>query len=191
MVEVLVTLVILSTGLLSMATLQITGLRSTNSSTYRTQATLIASDIAERMRTNPAAIRNNNFMDVDSSTNIDCNVLPVPYCEEFYNASTSAVTPAQVCTSDEMAAFDINVWFCGQAISSAGTGIRAGGVQKLLPSALATIMCTDTNPGGVADADLCTNRSPHIISITWNEPNPIPDSDNPIVSQNLSMTIQP
>ncbi len=52
LIEVLVSLVILSVGLLGIAGLQVTGLRSNHSSLLRSQATLFASDMAERMRAN-------------------------------------------------------------------------------------------------------------------------------------------
>jgi type IV pilus assembly protein PilV len=52
LVEALVALVILSIGLLGVAGLQLTSLRANTSSTYRSQATFLAYDIADRMRAN-------------------------------------------------------------------------------------------------------------------------------------------
>jgi type IV pilus assembly protein PilV len=181
MIEILVTIVVLSIGLLGMAALQLTGMRSTNSATYRTQATLLANDIAERMRANITAVDNNTFMAVDSATNINCAAFPATYCSEFYNSGAQAAT---ACTPTQMAAYDINVWFCG--VNS--NGARAGGVQAALPQAAATITCTDTNPTG-GDADPCTDRSPHTIIVSWSEINP-DKSGADTVAQSVSMTIQ-
>jgi len=186
MIELLITLVILSIGLLGMAAMQLTGMRSTNSATYRTQATIFANDIAERMRANISAVDNNLFMAVDSAVNIDCTTLPSPYCGEFFNAS-NAVTSASSCNPTQMAAYDINVWFCG--VSSVGN--RAGGVIGTLPVATTTITCIDTNPPLGADTDACTNRSPHTITVSWSESNPAQGGTAATVVQNVRMTIQP
>lgn len=52
MVEVLVTLVVLSLGLLGVLGLQVTGLQRNDGAYLRTQASLYAYDIADRMRAN-------------------------------------------------------------------------------------------------------------------------------------------
>ena len=184
MIEVLVTMVVLSIGLLGMATLQITGIRSTNSSTFRTQATLLANDIVERMRSNPAAVTANLFMDVDSAVNINCNELPVPYCGEYYDGA--AIAGGEACNSSQMATFDINEWFCGVA----SAGARQGGVQNSLPQGAAAIACVDTDPPSGADADLCTDRSPHTVTISWTESNPH-KGGAATITQTISMMVQP
>ena len=53
LIEVLVALLILSISLLGMAGLQIVSLQSSGSSLSRSQATMMAYDLAERMRRNP------------------------------------------------------------------------------------------------------------------------------------------
>lgn len=52
MIEALVALLVLSIGLLGVAALQMTSLRNTHSAHMRSQATALASDIADRMRAN-------------------------------------------------------------------------------------------------------------------------------------------
>jgi type IV pilus assembly protein PilV len=52
LVEVLVTVVLVSVGLLGIAGLQITSVQNTNSAAQRFEATLLAEDILERMRAN-------------------------------------------------------------------------------------------------------------------------------------------
>ena len=185
MIEVLVTLVVLAIGFLGMAALQITGIRSVNGSIYRTQATLLADDIVERMRANPLAVDANAFMAVDSAA-INCAVLPDPYCGEYHDGTD--VVAAQSCTSAQMATYDINVWFCGEASGAT----RRGGVRGLLPQASATITCVDTDPPSGADADACTNRSVHNIVISWSEQNPNRSNGaDATVTQNISLTMQP
>jgi len=58
MIEVLVAIVIISLGLLGMAGLQASGLRTSQSAFYRAQAAQFANDMAERMRANLGDARN-------------------------------------------------------------------------------------------------------------------------------------
>jgi len=55
LIEALVALVVLSIGLLGVAALQLTSLRSNHSSAMRSQATFLAYDIIDRMRANREA----------------------------------------------------------------------------------------------------------------------------------------
>jgi type IV pilus assembly protein PilV len=57
LVEVLVALVVLSIGLLGIASLQLSSLRWNHGASKRSQATLLAYDILDRMRANPNAAR--------------------------------------------------------------------------------------------------------------------------------------
>ena len=185
MIEVLVTLVILSIGLLGMAGLQLSSIRGTNSSNYRTQASLLANDIIERMRANPGAMNNNAFIAIDSA-DLNCAAAPAPYCGEHYDSG--ATVAAATCNTTQMASYDFNVWFCG-VVSSAD---RQDGVQNALPQATATITCTDTDPLAGADADVCTNGSPHVITVGWTELNPDQSTGAAAnVAQTISLTMQP
>ena len=185
MIEVLVTLVVLSIGLLGLAALQLTSLRSVNSASYRTQATLLIDDIAERMRINVAAVDNNDFMAFNSAA-IDCTALPAPYCGEYYDDTDGAVAAAN-CTSSQLAAYDTKTWFCGVNTS----GVLTGGVLATLPGATATITCNDTDPPAGVDADACTDSSPHTISVSWNELNPNQTGGAATTLQTIAVTIQP
>ena len=189
MIEVLVTMIILSIGLLGLAGLQLTGMRSINSASLKTQASVLINDISERMRANPDAVDDNKFIDVDSSTNIDCSAAPAPYCSEYYDAGSGSVVAAASCTPDQLADYDINAWFCGTLTTTGGA--PTGGVQSVLPQASATITCTDTDPPSGPDADPCTDRSPHTITLSWNELNPNRSGNSDPVTQSIAVTIKP
>jgi type IV pilus assembly protein PilV len=62
MVEVLVSLVILSIALLGTAGLTAASLRNNNNSYYRSQATVLADDIIDRMRANRTAARDGDYV---------------------------------------------------------------------------------------------------------------------------------
>jgi type IV pilus assembly protein PilV len=68
LVEVLVALVILSFALLGSAGLTATSLKSTNTSYYRSQATVMADDILDRMRANIVAARGQQYDISDGPT---------------------------------------------------------------------------------------------------------------------------
>lgn len=61
MIEVLVAVVVLAIGLLGMALLQMTSVQSNHSAYYRSQATVLASDLADRMRANRTAALGNAY----------------------------------------------------------------------------------------------------------------------------------
>ena len=55
LIEVLIALIVLSIGLLGLALLQVTSVQSNHSAYYRSQATVLAHDLADRMRANRTA----------------------------------------------------------------------------------------------------------------------------------------
>ena len=62
LLEVLIALLILSIGLLGLAALQTTGLRSNQMASMRTLATEAAYDITDRMRANPAGVAADEYV---------------------------------------------------------------------------------------------------------------------------------
>jgi len=62
LLEVLIALLILSIGLLGLAALQTTGLRSNQMASMRTLATEAAYDITDRMRANPIGVEANKYV---------------------------------------------------------------------------------------------------------------------------------
>jgi len=69
LVEVLISMVILSFALLGTAALTANGLKSTNDSSYRSQATFLADDILDRMRANISKARGGQY-NIDASGNL-------------------------------------------------------------------------------------------------------------------------
>lgn len=62
LLEVLIALLVLSIGLLGLASLQTTGLRSNQMASMRTLVSQFAYDITDRMRVNPAGVDNNEYV---------------------------------------------------------------------------------------------------------------------------------
>ncbi len=127
LLEVLVALVIFSVGLLGLAGLQMSSVRSNSSAQYRTQATLVLQDLAERMHANTAAVGTNTYSGIDFTT-IDCTAPPTPYCAD------SGGTAAAACSPQEMASFDGWMSFCmaSNALPGAALAINASGTLRTL-----------------------------------------------------------
>ena len=102
LLEVLIALLVLSIGLLGLAALQTTGLRSNEMASMRTTATMLAYDISDRMRANPQGTTNGEYEKPLSN--------PVPDC-------TSAN-----CSPAELAAFDLSQWKTALAQLPGGQG---------------------------------------------------------------------
>ncbi|CDH45106.1 type IV pilus modification protein PilV [Candidatus Contendibacter odensensis] len=108
LIEILVTVVVLSIGLLGLAGLQATSVRFNHSAYLRSQATSLAYDIADRMRVNrQAALLNNS-----------------------YTGSVTRTCQSSVALAGTVAAQDIAAW--GNALACAlplgrGTIVRGAG----------------------------------------------------------------
>jgi type IV pilus assembly protein PilV len=68
LLEVLIALLVLSIGLLGLAALQTSGLRSNQMATMRTLATQIAYDMTDRMRANPTGMTNLEYVIATNET---------------------------------------------------------------------------------------------------------------------------
>ena len=71
LVEVLVTLVLISVGLLGVAALQLTSLKSNQESYVRSQAAMLAADMLDRMRANQTGFRAGNYDMPNDATGFD------------------------------------------------------------------------------------------------------------------------
>lgn len=75
LIEIMVSLLVLSIGLLGLAAMQTTSVKFTTSAFQRTQATALAYDLADRMRGNRLAALNDNYVVAIES--------PAPTCGAF------------------------------------------------------------------------------------------------------------
>ena len=72
LIEVLVAILVLSIGLVGLAKLQITAMQGNYSAYLRSQATLLAYDMADRMRTNRNATLEGDYL-ISQATGSSCN----------------------------------------------------------------------------------------------------------------------
>ena len=117
MIEILVTLVVLSIGLLGVAGMQLAGMQSNRSAYYRSQATIIAYDMIDRMRTNVDGVAANLYDDLDSSN----PPATTPTC----------ISDASGCSSTSLADNDLQEWIDDHLSllpSGSGTVTRNGNI---------------------------------------------------------------
>ena len=140
LLEVLISLFVMSVGLLGLGSLQVASLKGATNAHSRTIATMYAMDIADRMRANPLGVKGG-----------------------FYGASISCeggkfCRNNKYCTPQQLANFDLQEVMCG-AKRTSNSKQEAGVVNSLLNGTL-EVAC---------DGGCETNKATHIITITWGE----------------------
>ncbi|VAW80016.1 Type IV fimbrial biogenesis protein PilV [hydrothermal vent metagenome] len=109
LVEVLVAVLVLSVGLLGLASLQANGIRQNSSAYMRTQAIVFANDMADRMRANPTEVSSGAYSNViKSMAGAD------PGC---------AIAP---CVASDITLHDITNWYNSLNELPNGTGTITG-----------------------------------------------------------------
>ncbi len=133
MIEVLITMVILSVGLLGLAGMQANGLKSNHLAYMRSQATLLAYDMSDRMRANMAGVTAGNY---NSLSGAPPAYPPTTNCD--------AVT----CTPADMAIYDYANWdfeLDDKLPKGEGKIAVASGIFTI------TVMWDDDNEGTLTD----------------------------------------
>lgn len=95
LLEVLIAVVVLSIGLLGIASLQAFGQRSNHSAYLRSQATALAYDMIDRMRANVAGVINGNYNTINTTSN---------------NYNDPGCASGTTCSSSQMAQYDMYDW---------------------------------------------------------------------------------
>lgn len=118
LLEVLITVFVVAIGLLGVASLQVVGLREGYNAYLTTQATLLASDLADRIKLNRAGAANGGYILTEDR----------PVDASAKDCADSTVS----CTSAELASHDLYDWYHEDV---------PGSVQALLPVSMATVDC--------------------------------------------------
>jgi type IV pilus assembly protein PilV len=132
LLEVMVALLILSIGLLGLAALQLTGMRYNTDAYARTQATLFAYDIIDRIRANPAGRINGNYS-VANTAAAEVIVGAYSAC-----SATTCKCDGTACSSANLALYDLGKWYSAQEAVTGGLPVP-GGLPGTGPGNRATI----------------------------------------------------
>lgn len=108
LIEVLVAMFVFSIGLLGLAMLQLNGMRFNTDAYFRTQATLLAYDIIDRMRVNPDGA-SLGYYTVATSGDVTTKQTNYGGCK----ASTCKCTTA-TCDKSQLALYDLGKWYEAQ-----------------------------------------------------------------------------
>jgi len=131
MIEVLITVLILSFGLLGMANLITTGMRANTTAQYRSIATQQTLDMADRMRANLAGVRAGSY---------DAIAAGIPAANDCFAAE---------CDETQIATYDQAQWnTTNAAVLPNGSGTVAG---DLANGFSITLMWAEKDMGGVVD----------------------------------------
>lgn len=107
LIEVLISIVIASIGLLALAGSNVSSVRYTKMSQYKGTATQLATDIGERMRANKAGLSTYNFQaNFDTQTAVDIATLK----SEATSAETLCNDVTKTCSAALIADFDLKSW---------------------------------------------------------------------------------
>ncbi len=140
LIEVLVAVLVLAIGLLGLAALQTTAMKNNQSAFYRSQATQLAYDMADRMRVNLA-----NAQLYNGSTYITLSPTSA-------NAQAGCTAIANACTAAQMAQQDLFEW--NRDITSTTNGLPSGVGTIAVSGTIYTITINwDDNRDGVIDTD--------------------------------------
>ena len=167
LIEVLVSILVLSFGMLGVASLLATSLSGSHTSSLRTQAIVLADDLADRMRANRTTA-------IAAAPNTYEGIAPAENrCRAVHYAHRHAAPVA--CTPQELAADDLFDWLAQ--------------VAALLPAGTA-VVCIDSTPDdGTAGAPACDGvGGAYAIKEFWNEKPPrgaVP------IAQRFSTSVRP
>lgn len=165
LVELMVAVFVLSIGLLGIAGLQITGIKSNHAALIHTQSAQLAYDLADRMRANmPATLAGHYLATAAPGEGYNCT-------DDFTDTDSVGI-----CSPEEMALADLD-WVFSLAANT-------------MPFVAAAITCK-TPLGVVVNADTgvddCLAGYTHIINITWNEQT----QDSGLVNKSTTIEFQP
>lgn len=123
LIEVLIAVLVISIGLLGMAGLQTTGIQQSHNSYLKTQASMLAYDMTDRMRSNLVGVNAGEYDAVDSLNS------PV-------NSTPGCISSGTACSAADTASNDIYEWTHKNA---------SGSIASLLPSGYGMV----ENNGGI------------------------------------------
>lgn len=152
LLEVLVTVVIVSIGLLGLLGLQTVSLVNTQISAARSQASIAADNMANRIRANPVGASNGDYLAV-SHPAADDTAKPNKPC-----------TDVKSCMPQELAKYvaELDAWQWDRSLSNHELGTSTKPVPGLLPDGSGYISCA-------APKNATSNCISYNITVGWNE----------------------
>ena len=168
LIEVMMSVLIFSIGLIGLAGLMVMSTRSNHSAYLRTQVTFLANNMADRMSANPRGVWVGSY---------NSGVYPVA-------AATVGCGAGSPCNSADLAVHDQQLW--------------SNQLRTFLPNPSASISCTGTSDVGYDPTAQLDLRPPYgglcTMRISWSEQNNGSTQDqasNPSIAQHFDWEFQP
>ncbi len=150
LIENMVTLFIISVGMLGIAGMQLTALKVNQNSHYYSQALILGKDLADRMRANMVGVVNGHY-DLGAGT-LDMAIEINPFCQNTVG-----------CSARDMAGHDIQEWWNKlEATLPVGNGFVCIDSTPSFDSADYVGMAMDTVPAscdGIGDS--------YVVHVVW------------------------
>lgn len=160
MIEVLITLFILSIGLMGVASLQFISSLSNSDALNRSQAVMVAQQLSERLRANAemslvgdGLVVNNEYFNTDNYNfnNLSCSGGGQPFaCFCLAHPGSIPDCGGNQCSAAELAVYDTYQTSCSAVSTN--------------PSVEVGLNCDDNDP---LDTDSCSTGSRHSIILSW------------------------
>ena len=142
LLEILITLVVISVGVLGLTGLKLIAIKGENESHFRHEASLLMMDLADRIRTNVAGVDNGDYA-ATGGISIADDGIPAKDC------NTAA------CNSTELARFD------KYAV--------AKNISRVIPGSSVSISCPNACKTIPETATTAEVKQLHTIKVTWKE----------------------
>lgn len=152
LIEVMVAALVLSIGILGVASLQIIGLKGTQQSYMKQQAMSVVQSLIERMRSNKQGVLDGNYLLTTNENEVfDCSAVSVSNCS----------TETSNCDSEAIAKADLHNLVCGYKTA---TSSRTGGIKNIDADDIGTfldgkltISCTNATGCSTGDIGILVN----------------------------------
>jgi len=141
LIEVLIALVVLSIGLIGMAGIQQAGVRNTHNALLHSQASMLAYEMGDMMRSNKEQVEFGNYEITEGA-----------FPTESSNCATTSQLAAINCSSQEMTSFHLKRW--------------SEHLAQRLPEGTGSITCKDIDS---SDLMSCTIGSTILVEVSWTE----------------------
>ena len=171
LIEVLVTMLITSIGLMGLFSLQMQALKATQDTGNHSQSIWIFNDIKDRIRANQ--VSSSSYVGANP---VNCSAIPPVVCSNYFDGQS--ITTAAVCTGPQLATWDLFEVACGAPRSSAN--IKGNPVSGL-PGARLTVSCV--TPG-------CDDGDALLITLSWRARTDVTEIDGRIRQANDNLITQ-
>lgn len=183
LIEILVTMLIVSIGLMGLASLQATSMKESLDTSQRSLGTWMADELVARMRANVQGMRDGGYT-AAGANNALCNAAPAKMCGDYQQGSAAAD-----CSASEMATYDVWEVVCGH---DNGANVISG-PNNSIAITQHSISCIDSD---ATDGDACSIGSNFNISLQWTS-KAVQDATanqsnyNEDATQRIEMTVRP